>query len=159
MVPSTICRRCGGGAIYPTGGISATVRDLALVGQLIANAGTGSGEQVSPRVWLDDMAAGGDPRAWSAGDFGAYLRGTRYRNKWYIDDSDGPLLYGLGIHGQYLFVDVGRRLVVAEVSSQELPIDATPHSPDIAGRIGGTAHPGGLALAPNGREPRLLMAR
>jgi CubicO group peptidase (beta-lactamase class C family) len=103
----------------------ATVRDLALVGQLVANAGTRCGNQVLPRVWLDDMAASGDPQAWSAGEFAAYLPGARYRNKWYIDESDGPLLFGLGIHGQYLFVDVGRRLVVAKVSSQELPVDAT----------------------------------
>jgi formate-dependent phosphoribosylglycinamide formyltransferase (GAR transformylase) len=49
--------------------------------------------------------------------------GARYRDKWYIDDSDGALLFGLGIHGQYLFVDA-EKLVVAKVSSQELPLDA-----------------------------------
>jgi hypothetical protein len=49
--------------------------------------------------------------------------GARYRNKWYIDDSDGALLFGLGIHGQYPFVDA-EKLVVAKVSSQELPLDA-----------------------------------
>jgi hypothetical protein len=49
--------------------------------------------------------------------------GARYRNKWYIDDSEGALLLGLGIHGQYLFVDA-EKLVVAKVSSQELPLDA-----------------------------------
>ena len=112
------------GAPRAAGGICATVRDLALVGQLIANAGTRGGNQVLPRVWLDDMAAGGDPQAWSAGDFAAYIPGARYRSKWYIDDSDGPLLFGLGIHGQYLFVDAARQLVVAKVSSQELPLDA-----------------------------------
>src|SRR5271166_1877565 len=112
------------GAPRAAGGICATVRDLALVGQLIANAGTRGGNQILPRVWLDDMAAGGDPQAWSAGDFAAYIPGARYRSKWYIDDSDGPLLFGLGIHGQYLFVDAARQLVVAKVSSQELPLDA-----------------------------------
>src|SRR6516164_415707 len=33
------------------------------------------------------------------------------------------------------------------------------HSLDIAVRIGGTARPGGLALAPNGRGPGVLMLR
>src|SRR5712691_2622011 len=33
------------------------------------------------------------------------LPGARYRSKSDIDDSDGPLLFGLGIHGQYVFVD------------------------------------------------------
>ena len=50
--------------------------------------------------------------------------GARYRSKWYIDDSHGPLLFGLGIHGQYLFVDAERQLLVAKVSSRELPLDA-----------------------------------
>jgi hypothetical protein len=27
--------------------------------------------------------------------------GARYRSKWHIDDSDGALLFGLGVHGQY----------------------------------------------------------
>ena len=112
------------GAPRAAGGICATVRDLALVSQLIANAGTRGGKQVVPRAWLDDIAAGGDPQAWSAGDFAAYLPVVRYRSKWYIDDSSGPLLFGLGIHGQYLFVDAERQLVVAKLSSQELPLDA-----------------------------------
>ncbi len=70
------------------------------------------------------MAERGDPQAWSVGDFAACLTGARYRSKWHIDDSDGPLLFGLGMHGQYLFVDAERQLVVAKVSSQELPLDA-----------------------------------
>ena len=114
------------GAPRAAGGICATVRDLALVGQLIGNGGTRGGNQVLPRAWFDDIAAGGDPQAWSAGDFAAYLPGARYRSKWYIDDRDGRLLFGLGIHGQYLFVDAERQLVVAKVSSEELPLDRYP---------------------------------
>jgi CubicO group peptidase (beta-lactamase class C family) len=112
------------GAPRSAGGICATLRDLALVGQLIANGGTRGSKQVLPRAWLDDIAASGDPQAWSAGDFAAYLPGARYRSKWYVDDSDGPLLFGLGIHGQYLFVDAERQLVIAKVSSQDPPLDA-----------------------------------
>jgi hypothetical protein len=40
--------------------------------------------------------------------------GARYRSKWYIDEADGALLFGLGVHGQYLFVDA-EKLVVANV--------------------------------------------
>ena len=70
--------------------------------------------------------------------------GARYRSKWYIDDSDGALLFGLGIHGQYLFVDA-EKLVVANVSSGELPLNAA-HNRDIAGCISDTARPGWLTL-------------
>jgi hypothetical protein len=44
--------------------------------------------------------------------------------QWCIDDSAGPLLFGPGIHGQYQLVNAERQLVVAKVSSQELPLDA-----------------------------------
>ena len=85
------------------------------------------------------------------------LSGARYCSKWYIDDSDGPLLFGLGIHGLYLFVDAEWQLVVAKVSSQELPLDAARITSTF--RAVGGARPGGLGFAPNGREPRLPMAR
>jgi hypothetical protein len=39
--------------------------------------------------------------------------GARYRSKWYIDESDGAPLFGLGAHGQYLFVNA-EKLVVAK---------------------------------------------
>src|SRR6516162_4389518 len=42
---------------------------------------------------------------------------------------------------------------------RRLAAGRSAHSLDIAGRIGGTVRPGGLALAPNGREPGLLMPR
>jgi CubicO group peptidase (beta-lactamase class C family) len=112
------------GAPRAAGGICATARDLALLGQVIATDGRHGGRQIVPPAWLDDIARNGDPQAWATGDFAAYLPGGRYRSKWYVDDRSGPLLFGLGIHGQYLFIDAARRLVVAKLSSQALPLDA-----------------------------------
>ena len=47
-----------------------------------------------------------------------------YRSKWYVDVDEAPLLFGLGIHGQYLFVDRRNRIVIAIMSSQPDPLDA-----------------------------------
>jgi CubicO group peptidase (beta-lactamase class C family) len=47
----------------------------------------------------------------------------RYRSQWYVRDGAPPLLFGLGIHGQHLFVDRQRGIVIAKVSSQALPLD------------------------------------
>jgi hypothetical protein len=47
--------------VAPPAAFCGTVRDLASVGQLIANAGTRGGKQVLPRVWLDDLAAEATP--------------------------------------------------------------------------------------------------
>jgi hypothetical protein len=83
------------------------------------------GSAVTPLARVRGSFPRGQPRAWSAGDFAAYTPDARYRSKWYIDDSDGSLLSSLGIHRQYLFVDVERQLVVAKVSPQELPLRIT----------------------------------
>ena len=42
-----------------------------------------------------------------AGVFAPFFPGRKmhYRNQWYVDVDNAPLLFGLGIHGQYLFVD------------------------------------------------------
>ena len=47
-----------------------------------------------------------------------------YRNKWYADLGEEPLLFALGIHGQYLFVDRRNQLVIVMMSSLADPLDA-----------------------------------
>ena len=49
-----------------------------------------------------------------------------YRSNWYVERPGaigGSLLFGIGVHGQNLFVDVDRHLVIAKFSSQALPLD------------------------------------
>jgi len=53
----------------------------------------------------------------------------RYRNKWYVLDGNrgekaAPLVFGMGIHGQNLFVDRVNGTVIAKFSSQAMPMDA-----------------------------------
>ena len=42
----------------------------------------------------------------------------RYRSKWYINEGPSPLIFGIGIHGQFLFVDRKNEIVIAKMSSQ-----------------------------------------
>ena len=113
------------GAPRCAGGICATVRDLARVGQLIAQGGARDGAQVLPSAWIDDIVRNGDAAAWSAGNFADYFPGDpmRYRSQWYVRDGAAPMLFGVGIHGQNLFVDPANGIVIAKVSSQPLPLD------------------------------------
>ena len=66
-----------------------------------------------------------DPEAWAAGSFVPYFPGIpmHYRSKWYVHRGPAPLLMGFGIHGQFLFVDRQRQIVIAKFSSQDLPSD------------------------------------
>ena len=95
----------------------ATARDLARVGQWLIN---GNDE------WVQDLERNGDAAAWDAGSFVEYFPGLpmHYRGKWYVLHGDSPLLFGVGIHGQNLFVDRRNAIVIAKVSSQALPLDA-----------------------------------
>jgi CubicO group peptidase (beta-lactamase class C family) len=114
------------GAPRCAGGVCTTVRDLARVGQLMVQAGARGGTQIVPESWIDDITRNGDPDAWAAGSLTRYYPGLpiRYRSKWYVLEGKAPLLFGLGIHGQNLFVDRARQIVIAKVSSQALPLDA-----------------------------------
>jgi len=47
-----------------------------------------------------------------------------YRSQWYTLREPHPLLFGMGIHGQNLFVDRQHDLVIAKVSSQAQSLDA-----------------------------------
>ena len=113
------------GAPRAAGGMCATLRDLALVGQLVANRGRRDGRQIVPADWIDDILTGGDPAAWDAGDFAPYFPGmeAHYRSKWYVRRGDAPLAFGVGVYGQNVFADPENGIVIAKMSSQAPPLD------------------------------------
>jgi CubicO group peptidase (beta-lactamase class C family) len=112
------------GAPRCAGGICTTVLDLARVGQLIVQGGRRNGNAVIPAAWIEDTFANGDPKAWSDGDLISYLgrRPMHYRNQWYVL-RDRAVAFGLGVHGQNLFVNREGEIVLAKVSSQAPPLD------------------------------------
>jgi len=114
------------GAPRAAGGMCATTRDLARVGQMVLEGGTHQGRQVVPLSWIEMIANDGDPGAWSAGNLTSYYPGVpiHYRAKWYVERTAPPLLFCLGIHGQNLFVDAANEIVIAKFSSQEQPLNA-----------------------------------
>ena len=71
------------------------------------------------------MSSDGDEAAWNAGDFVGYYKGMRmhYRSKWYVLKDGAPMLFGMGVNGQNLFVDRASGIVVAKFSSQEAAMD------------------------------------
>jgi len=95
------------------------------VGQLMVDGGARGSRQIVPESWIDDITRRGDPQAWAAGDLASYFPGlpVRYRSQWYAVDGEPPMLFGLGVHGQHVFIDRTRGIVIAKVSSQALPLD------------------------------------
>jgi CubicO group peptidase (beta-lactamase class C family) len=103
------------GAPRCAGGMCVTLRDLARVGAWVLEQG------LTERLERD-----GEPSAWAAGDLAPYYPGLpmRYRSFWYVVDGAAPLAFGMGIHGQNLFIDRVNDLVIAKLSSQAMPMDA-----------------------------------
>ena len=105
------------GAPRCAGGMCVTARDLARVGQWMIER---------PSAWIEDIEKNGDRAAWDKGSFVPYFPGLpmHYRSQWYVLHGAAPLTFGLGIHGQNLFIDRKSELVIAKVSSQAMPLDA-----------------------------------
>ena len=113
------------GGARAAGGKCLLARDLARVGMMMANGGQRDGKQVVPASWLEDIIKNGDPQAWKDGDFYNKMgqREIHYRSKWYIQRDAEPLIFGVGIHGQFLFVDPAKKLSVAWFASRNSPLD------------------------------------
>ncbi len=111
------------GASRTSGGISMVAGDLLSLGELIVNRGAVGTQQVVSERWINDLAQNGDANAWQAGNFSEFIPGARYRSLWYRPPEPPNACFGLGIHGQWLFVDPDRETVVVKLSSQTLPQD------------------------------------
>lgn len=121
-----------GGHARTTGGLCVTARDLARVGQLLVQGGKRGDQQIIPKDWLNDIFQNGDRAAWMQSDFGASFPGLdmSYRSKWYMRHAPDRLLHAVGIHGQFLFVDPDRALVIVCLSSGSNPTNEArwPHA-------------------------------
>ena len=113
------------GSPFCAGGVVATARDLARLGQVLLEDGAGA---IAAAV-AADLRGGGDPQAWRGGDWGSFFpflgEGASYRSGWYWAPASGAagVLFAMGTYGQNLFIDAAERLVVAKLSSLPVPID------------------------------------
>ena len=110
-------------------GFSATARDIARFGLLLANHGMYEGHAVLDPRAIDAIAQGSDPAIYAANEeFSAWTPGASYRSQWYVFNDHSPALMACGISGQYLFVDRDADLVIVKQSS--LPEAISLFDPD-----------------------------
>lgn len=110
-------------------GFSATARDIARFGLLLANRGQYQGrELIDPRA-IDAIAQGADPAIYAANqEFSEWTPGASYRSQWYVFNDHSQALMACGISGQYLFVDRDAEVVIVKQSS--LPQAISVFDPD-----------------------------
>lgn len=123
------------GAPRCAGGFCATPRDMARLGRLFVTGGRHAGVQVVPERWMRDIVGFDGTAAWKAGDFFDLFERAdmHYRSKWYVLRGERPMVFGVGVFGQHLFIDPAADLVIAKCSSQPLPLDPSFLSVTMAG--------------------------
>ena len=103
------------GFTLASGGMFATLRDTARIGQLILNRGKAGNRQVIPEDWIDDIFdQTGDatlPRL-SPESINPYYRSF----VWGLGDGQGTV-YAAGVHGQFIYVSPSTGVVIAMYSS------------------------------------------
>jgi len=108
-----------GGTARTAGGISVTPRDLARVGEMMRTR-----PAMPPRrteAWVRDTVATWRSKPAARHD-GVPVSEGRYRNKVPMGAASGAFC-GIGIHGQWLYVNPGDEVVIAKMSSQRKPVD------------------------------------
>lgn len=99
-------------------GFSATLRDMARFGRLIANRGEHGGHSIIDPVVINAIAKGGDTAIFANDeDFSRWMPGASYRSQWYVFNDHSNAIVAGGIHGQYLFVDFDSDVVIVKQSS------------------------------------------
>lgn len=116
------------GAGRAAGGVSCTTRDLAKVGQLICDGG----RDVVSQSFIDDLFAG-ERKRWAEGGHVSDFPDGAYRNFWYDIEAGSGVLYAIGIHGQGLYIDTKRDVVVAKHSSWPVALSDELHTHSLAG--------------------------
>lgn len=110
-----------------TGGLCATARDFALIGQLIIDGGIRNSKEIIPPSVIEDITNNGDHTAWEKGQWGKAFapisKNMNYRSGWYIMNDKPKLLFAMGIYGQNLFVDRTNSIVIAKFSSWKKSTD------------------------------------
>jgi CubicO group peptidase (beta-lactamase class C family) len=99
------------------GGISATARDLARLGEMVRLGGNG----IVPAKWIASLWTGGSRETWKLGDQADRFPKGSYRSFWY-ETGEGELCAS-GIHGQRIWIDPATETVIVKLSSQPLPTD------------------------------------
>ena len=109
-----------------SGGLCVSVHDLLRIGQMLCDAGSVDGKAVVPESWVADISRKRDNDIWLKQNEGKGPRlffNGNYRAKWYQVDQEKQVICAIGIHGQWLWIDLEKRLVVVKLASSSSVID------------------------------------
>ena len=108
--------RCG--TCQADGGLNATLRDYARLGQLYLEEGSLGGRQILPPEWVAACRTGdtGAFRPLYADRFTAFPDAC-YSRQWWVLDSKTGKHAALGVFGQMIYIDPPSEIVAVKLSS------------------------------------------
>ena len=100
------------------GSLNATIRDLARVGAIMAHGGRVGETQLVPAAWVERSRGSALPHL----QVGALLDGGGYphygyANQWWTLGGERRAITGLGVHGQFLWVDPRSETVIVKTTA------------------------------------------
>lgn len=105
----------GKGVPFAGGGISAGLRDLGRLGQLMLNMGELNGVRVFPAEVVKNIRAGGDRSKF--GDRFPTIGAGSYTSQWWVFHNDHGAYAARGVHGQTIYVDPTAEMVLVRLAS------------------------------------------
>ncbi len=106
----------GRGTPFAGGGLSAGLRDLGRIGQLMLGGGELGGERVFPAEVVERIRAGGNREHFESGGFKT-MPGSSYRSMWWVFHNDHGAYAARGVHGQTIYIDPTAEMVLVRFAS------------------------------------------
>lgn len=104
----------GKGVPFAGGGLTAGLRDLGRLGQLMLNEGEINGERLFPAEVVSRIRQGGDQSKF--GGFPTIPNGS-YTSQWWVFHNDNGAYAARGVHGQTIYVDPTAEMVLVRFAS------------------------------------------
>lgn len=105
----------GKGVPFAGGGITAGLRDLGRLGQLMLNKGELNGERLFPADVMANISAGGDRSKFGSG-FPTMGAGS-YTSQWWVFHNEHSAFTARGVHGQTIYIDPTAEMVLVRFAS------------------------------------------
>lgn len=104
------------GTPFAGGGLSAGLRDLARIGQLILGEGKLNGVRLFPKAVVESIRSGGDKKAFAAAGYKSIPKGS-YRSMWWLFHNKHGAFAARGVHGQTIYIDPAAEMVIVRLAS------------------------------------------
>ena len=104
------------GTPFAGGGLSAGLRDLGRLGQLLLDDGKYMNKQIIPAAAIASIEQGGDKATFAKAGY-LTLAGGSYRSMWWLLHNENNAYAARGVHGQTLYIDPVAQMVIVRFAS------------------------------------------